>query len=1321
MENAERALTSAATALSAALLELRDNWVRRLIDFSRNNRLIYHRELKTGTFALGHTRDETIVRLLEGATCPVADFRREELTAQDRAKVREIRLRAKANEEERGLQTLFCALGFATWPAEDGGRPANAPMFLLPVNVIHNLRTGELTLKAGGDLAVNRVLLAKLDDELHVTIEPEDIIAEDAEPDFASSFRTFSDKLAQIGKVSISTDCVLSNFDFQKMAMVEDLRNNAELLSENDLVQAISGDEAARKDIAESQQLIDPKELDHIPPAEELFVLDADSSQQRVIHSFLWCPAHGVIKGPPGTGKSQTIANLIAALVGSGQRVLFVAEKRAALEVVQKRLSHAGLGHLVLDLHGGDVKRKTIYERLRASDAAARHSPEPDGQQLDGNVLKLRERLNAYASSVNRVRETCGQSAYEMLAALTRLRSVKTRTRWKGKAVEEFTPERYREAREIVMELSENAELFLREPGVPWSNADLTSNDQTAAALTEIDGLQESIDDIQRQCVAIFARDGAVTPTTVSGLSNGAERLRKLSACATALGEDIGEENVERLSDALRPASRGILWHLFALTGSEYRTAWRAVKKRCTGNVKRPRDAQHLLSELAEQPTEWRTASLARAASGDAVSSFSDVTQTIRSAVARLAATLSHGLSDDLAMLQGELTVLRDGSRNAYLVASVRAKEGRLRDLAAGSFIRELAGDKPEVSTWVAMFEKAWFQSHLDHILATDPVLATFKGSAHSNVVKDFKRLDRARLAEAALRVRRVAAERYINALNANPSQRATVSIELNKKTRHMSLRKLMATAPDVVSAVAPCIMASPLSVSQLLPARVLFDFVIFDEASQVLPEDAIPTIIRGRHTIVAGDQKQLPPTTFFALTDRDEDDEESDAAATGMESILGLMSGFVEPLPLEWHYRSRDEALIAFSNHYLYDDRLLTFPGVGGVEPAVRHVYVPPVLTDGQELSSSAEVSRVVKLILEHAEMHSEESLGVIAMGIKHARRIDEALQNERLLRPDLDEFFAENKLESFFVKNLERVQGDERDAIILSVGYGPDRSGKMVYRFGPLLYDGGERRLNVAVTRAKNRLTVVSSFRHVDLDPQRLRKAGAKLLGKYVQYAESQGTNLGREGPVEDVEINDFEADIAEALTAEGFDLIPQYGVSSYRIDFAVKHPNQPGQFLLAVECDGASYHGSPTARDRDRLRQQHLEALGWRFHRIWSTDWFHSRAEEIDRAKVAYAAALATGSRERQAASFEIPRSKDASESARQRTKRPRIPRYSAISEYSSAELYKVISWINSDGVLRTDEEIIDEAAHELGFGRKGRRIVETLEDALRFMRD
>ncbi|MGH7879714.1 MAG: AAA domain-containing protein, partial [Candidatus Binataceae bacterium] len=460
--------------------------------------------------------------------------------------------------------------------------------------------------------------------------------------------------------------------------------------------------------------------------------------------------------------------------------------------------------------------------------------------------------------------------------------------------------------------------------------------------------------------------------------------------------------------------------------------------------------------------------------------------------------------------------------------------------------------------------------------------------------------------------------------MNAHQDQEALIRREAAKKTKHLPFRKLLAQAPDVLTALRPCWFASPLSVSELMPAaRKYFDVVLFDEASQVLPEDAVPALLRASTAVVAGDQNQLPPTTFFDVSGDDDEEAESASAVEGYESLLDQMIGLIrKPWSLDWHYRSLDESLIAFSNRHIYGDRLVTFPGAGG-PPALSHVVVPFIPEqDGQEESSGAEVSRVVELVLKHATERPDETLGVIAMGIKHARRVEAAVDLALISRPDLEAFFAEDKNERFFVKNLERVQGDERDAIILTIGYGKDRSGRLSHHFGPLNAKGGERRLNVAITRARRRMTVVSAFDHRDLDPSRTKSRGSELLRLYLEYAASGGKRFGDDGQLAFPE-NSFEADVQNALQAKGLDLIPQYGVSNYRIDFVAKHPKRPGRLVLAIECDGASYHSAYTARDRDRLRQQHLEALGWRFHRIWSTEWFMHRDQEIARAVAAYQA--------------------------------------------------------------------------------------------------
>ena len=445
----------------------------------------------------------------------------------------------------------------------------------------------------------------------------------------------------------------------------------------------------------------------------------------------------------------------------------------------------------------------------------------------------------------------------------------------------------------------------------------------------------------------------------------------------------------------------------------------------------------------------------------------------------------------------------------------------------------------------------------------------------------------------------------------------------------HLPLRRLLDQASDVLFAIKPCWAMSPLMVSQVLPAARLFDVVIFDEASQIVPADAIPSIMRGHQIVVAGDDRQLPPTNFFrqvgdADEEGNEDDESLVSFGAGFESVLDALRPLLPTAPLVWHYRSRDERLVAFSNTRIYGGALTTFPGVLR-DDCLRHVVVAQGPQPGQEVSVDAEVAKVVELILEHARTRPSESLGVIALGIRHAERIDAALRARWPTwdladgdNPGLEAFFAEDVPEPFFVKNLERVQGDERDAIILSIGYGKHRDGRMRYQWGPLLRDGGERRLNVAATRAKHRLTLVSSFSGHDVDPDRVTKAGARLLAEYLDYASSGGSAPEASGAAE---LNPFEADVRDRLAAAGITVVPQYGVGGYRVDFAATHPQDAGRMVLAIEADGASYRESGSVRDRDRLRGEHLQRLGWKYHRLWSTNWFQDPDAEVAKLQKAY----------------------------------------------------------------------------------------------------
>ena len=363
---------------------------------------------------------------------------------------------------------------------------------------------------------------------------------------------------------------------------------------------------------------------------------------------------------------------------------------------------------------------------------------------------------------------------------------------------------------------------------------------------------------------------------------------------------------------------------------------------------------------------------------------------------------------------------------------------------------------------------------------------------------------------------------------------------------------------------------------------------------------------------------------------------------------------------------------------------------------------------------------------MIEHAHQRPKESLGVIAMGLNHANRIEDSLRQriEAENSAHLEEFFKESHEERAFVKNLERVQGDERDAIILSIGYGKNADGRMQYRFGPLNQQGGERRLNVAITSARKRMTLVSSFDYADMDPDRTRSTGANMLRGFLKFAQSGGSEL--DGADEQTPLNAFEIDVLDKLAAAGLNVVPQYGCSGYRIDFAICHPTRPGHFALAVEADGAAYHSSPTARDRDRLRQEHLERLGWRFCRIWSTDWFSDPQREVDRVLVAYEKALVETDKGQEAPGAELANestgasyedtSPNPTTPPPPRLSKPPTLHYASIDDYSHKELVSIARWIESDGLLRTDSQLFDAIFDELPFKRRGAKINAAINRAI-----
>lgn len=523
------------------------------------------------------------------------------------------------------------------------------------------------------------------------------------------------------------------------------------------------------------------------------------------------------------------------------------------------------------------------------------------------------------------------------------------------------------------------------------------------------------------------------------------------------------------------------------------------------------------------------------------------------------------------------------------------------------------------------VFLKGFYKMWLGAVCEKSASVRRFRRNAHDERIKRFIELDDLQLLIAQMRIR----EKLIENLPSNhqllkaTDEVAILKKELNKKRNIMPLRKLFKQIPNLLLKLKPCLMMSPLSVSYFLETEAYhFDLVIFDEASQIFPEDAIGAIFRGSQVIIAGDSKQLPPTSFFAASSNNFDgdydiSEEDDFSENVSDSILEEAASVLPNRTLLWHYRSKHENLIAFSNREIYKNSLITFPNSVTRVPdmGVEYIYVEDGYYEGGGKNCNIrETQKCVTLVLDHIQRHPDRSLGIIAFSEKQQTAIENAIIDFRERNPKYEWFFDESKDEPFFVKNLENVQGDERDTIIFSICYAKDRSGRMYMRFGPLGHAGGERRLNVAITRAKCNVKLIGSILPSDIDLSRTNSEGVRMLRSYIEFAQ-QGTSALK--PIEHdgaFELkDDFCKVIVNFLKKHGYSVETEIGCSDYKIDFAVVNPDVEGEYIAGIECDGLSYVQAKTARDRDHLRRTILQNMGWNLYRIWSTEWVRNPAAE------------------------------------------------------------------------------------------------------------
>lgn len=1213
--------------------------------------------------------------------------------------IKNIKKKSKVMLEETGVNVAYMAFGFICW--KEGNEPEStfrAPILLVPIQLEQESSTAPFHIKANGDeIVVNSTFAYKMDMEYGVKL-----------PDYDDEgiFAYFQKIEKTVKKLSwsVSYECKIGIFSFQKINMYRDLKDNSDAVLANPMIRQLLGE-------ADAQNVSNDSSGD-IPitnPLVELHcVVDADSSQIEAIEMAKSGKSF-VLQGPPGTGKSQTITNIIAECLSDGKKVLFVSEKLAALNVVYSKLNQAGLSEFCLELHSHKANKKDVINEIcKTLEADVSKTPRKAEREI---VLKekAQRQLDEYVVELHKNRPVIEKSIYQLNEALAALHIVPD-IGWD-------IPQLESRGEEFLIDASSLLEQYVNY--IPLVGYDYKKNpwfgyirqDTSYQAKSELKkGLEDTIELLERLIPLLKEINNRYdhlcnSMIEIPGLRNilrvasGSQLLTPSLLQKThfdqadAALEKMSQQSVEILS------YQAILDEkfdkdLYDIDGSDY---YKKLTRQFNNVFSRLFNSEYkqIVKKLQLYKKDGKKISYSEAVSvmqqltdyQQKVSQYKEIEAPVRA----LLGTAYAGIQSNWNYIIEQMNAIRvifsdvtsfgnlaeftdftqecnnfatyaekldccfaDGEQDTldYLAACFDTAVWNLKQADCASVLtrcKHYLNKMDQLDNWcqfsrllallkehqllsyidtavshnieekfiVDAFKKQFYTQWIDFILSGVPALVTFNRFAHDIAIHTFMEKDKEQFEINKAKIRaELSANRY--SLKEIQSERALAVLlrEREKKRKQKSIRVLLAETGELVQRIKPCFLMSPLSVSTFLTNdAVYFDLVIFDEASQIFPQDAIGAIYRAKQLIVVGDSKQMPPSNFFnAAIDEELNEEEMDDL-TDFESILDLCATFMKQLRLRWHYRSRYEQLIAFSNRNFYDGTLVTFPSakVDTIGIGVDYYYVDGVFERKLRINRS-EAEFIVDLIYQNISNYPERSLGVIAFSQTQQELIEKLLSKRRKCTPEKEFFFDESVSEPFFVKNLESAQGDERDTIIFSVAYAKDEDGRLLHNFGPLNRVGGERRLNVAVTRAKYNVQLVASIHYHDIDLNRTSAEGARQLRAYLDYAENGDTALERLNAINSFEQYDFdfELEVCDFLRSKGFEVDTQIGCSGFKIDLGLKSLDG-SEYVLAIECDGDTYCSFGNTRDRDRLRQEILEQMGWSFYRVWSVDWISNKAEE------------------------------------------------------------------------------------------------------------
>lgn len=1217
---------------------------------------------------------------------------------------------SRESMEEGGANTLFLALGMLKWFETDKSEtPRFAPILLLPVELIRkSAQFGYVLRSREEDTIMNVTLLEMIKQDFDIQVCGLDELPRDESGvDVGKIFSIVRRNIMSRNRWDLEEIAFLGTFSFSKFIMWNDIHSNAEKLAENQVVDSIMSGRLKWQPANNDADLrIDTK----YHPSEMAIPISADSSQLEAIYAAAQNESF-VLHGPPGTGKSQTITNIIANSLFQGKRVLFVAEKMAALSVVQKRLADIGLDPFCLELHSNKSKKTTILDQLQKSTEVVKVTA-PQVFSKEAERLHIaRTELNEYVDALHCM-HPIGYSLYDLFTLHAGLSSIQSEFSVDSHFIERFTNQIFVNSCDAVEELQNAASLCGSIGSHPLSEVECKSfSNQTKADFGTLSADYANIIRSFTNEISVLLTDFGLSGdewdrprtatlldllTQIAQLPDTPRSILQAPNIDRTLGEIIRLSHIGHKRDELRTKllnvftkdiltinaeaisaewnNAGHKWLLPKLLGERkiiksiqlFSKQQKIVKQDVAGFLEmivNYQSEEEIIQKNSSQLSidlgflwkngdcEWQQViDICRSSIeiNKQVFSVFDTLDQSAAFIGRLCDMLAKG-SDIFKQTKGKLI---ENARNNYI--SLGEIESRLSKLLNINFNKPIAsnwlkywGEKANqwqasidlLRDWVSwnvvkdkalssnleavvvgyqngsirenglqIYQKAVYRAFAESIIERDPRLSVFNGKLFDSKISKFKELSNyfEQLTKAEIIARLSEKIPSFTQEASNSSEPGILQRAIKSKGRAMSIRKLFDQIPNLLPRLCPCMLMSPMSIAQFFKADTsLFDLIIFDEASQLLTCDAIGAMARAKNVIVVGDPKQMPPTSFFGSNKKDEDNTEIE----DMESILDDCLTISMPSKyLLWHYRSKHESLIAFSNTNFYDNKLFTFPSPDDLVSKISNQFVPGYYDRGKTAQNHFEAKAIVADILRRLSQPelAKRSIGVVAFSLAQRNIIEDLLNEAFASNPELERIADQNS-ERIFVKNLENVQGDERDVILFSMGYGPDSTGKVTLNFGPLNREGGWRRLNVAVSRARYEMRVFSTLRASEIDISRTSSEGIAGIKAFLEFSENGISALPQKLAQHTKTKHLFEEMIASKISQLGYTVKTDIGCSGFKIDIGVVNPHKPSEYLLGILTDGKNYQAAQTAKDREGVQTSVLKQLGWNIYRVWSTEWW------------------------------------------------------------------------------------------------------------------